>query len=139
VSNCYLDDDGMLSADFTAVEADEEGVTPQSLWVGVRPVFHENEPGEVMIQVCYQEAHMAGPLLGPVWITPAVWRELNAAVEWRLREREKMFRRRKAAKKHCPACKKNRRRFAGMICRKCYRKGEKRRNWLDGKRKRMPR
>jgi hypothetical protein len=65
----------------------------------VRPIFYGgNEPGEVMIQVCYQEAHMAGPLAGPVWITPAVWRELNAAVEWRLRKRmpfrKRIFRRR---------------------------------------------
>jgi hypothetical protein len=140
VSDCYLDDDGMLSADFTVVEGTEETeCTPQSLWVGVRPVFYGSEPSDVpMIQVCYQEAHMGGALAGPVWITPEVWRELNAAVEWRLKEREKMFRRRKT-KKYCPGCKKNRRWFPRMICRRCYRQGEKKRDWLEGKRKRVSR
>jgi len=139
VSDCYLDDDGMLSADFTVIEEVSGEDVPQSLWIGVRPVYYGDEVSrEPMVQVCYQEAHMSGLLAGPVWITPAVWRELNDAVEWRLRERERMHRRENAWKKTCPGCGKNRR-FTRMVCRKCYRKGKKRRDWLNGKRKRMPR
>lgn len=94
MSECYLDDDGTLSCDFTVVEGvpEDAETAAQSLWIGVRPIWYGTEPGEVMIQVCYQEAHMSGPLAGPVRITPAVWRELNAAVEWRLRKRERRWR-----------------------------------------------
>ena len=88
MEDSYLDDDGDLSSDFTVVEVTAEEVTPQSLWVGVRPVFLGSVQSEKpMIQVCYQEAHMSGPLAGPVWIEPSVWRELNRAVERRLKKR----------------------------------------------------
>jgi hypothetical protein len=88
MKECRLEDDGGLSSDFIVIEEDEEGVTPQSLWIGVRPVYYDNVPSkEPVIQVCYQQAHMDAPLAGPVWITPSVWRELNAAVEWRLKKR----------------------------------------------------
>jgi len=87
-TECYLDDDQMPSGDFTAVEAEDSSGHRQSLWVGVRSVFHGNQPSqEPMVQICYQEEHMSGPLAGPVWLTPAVWRQLNRAVEWRLRRR----------------------------------------------------
>ena len=101
-----------------------------------------NEPSpEPMVQVRYQQAHMSEPLSGAVWVTPAVWRELNAAVEWRLKEREKMTHRsgKTGKKKRCEGCGKSKRWFTGIICRRCYRKGKKKRDWLNGKRKRMPR
>lgn len=132
MGNCYLDDDGMLSADFTVVEEAPGGSTPQSLWVGVRPIFYGNKPsGEPMIQVCYQEAHMSGPLAGPVWITPGVWRELNAAVEWRLSEREKMHRGGKAPRsRRCLECGKLLHLGRMIICRRCTRLA-KRKNRRD--------
>jgi hypothetical protein len=88
---CYLDDDGHLSSDFIAVEGVPDGVqcAPQALWIGVRPVWRGSEPGEVMVQVCYQEAHMASLLSGPVWLTPKVWRQLDRAVRRRLRHRKR--------------------------------------------------
>lgn len=135
MGNCYLDDDGMLSADFTVVEEAPGGSTPQSLWVGVRPIFYGNKPSEEpMIQVCYQEAHMSGPLSGPVWITPEVWRELNAAVEWRLKEREKMHRGGKAPRsRRCLGCGKKLRLGSSVACRRC-RKQDKR---ADRQRRKM--
>ena len=139
MSGCYLDDDGSLSADFTVVEGDEEGVTPQSLWIGVRPVYYGNEPSdEPMIQVCYQEAHMDGPLAGPVWITPAVWRELNAAVEWRLKRREKMHASGKPRGRRCLKCGKRMRFISRALCGKCHRRGKKVRNWLNTGKGKMP-
>lgn len=128
MSDCYLDDDGFLSADFTVTEGvpEEAECAPQSLWIGVRPVYYGNEPSqEPMIQVCYQEAHMGGPLAGPVWITPAVWRELNAAVEWRLKERKRMHRGRKSGKKKCFNCGRRIWFYRGLLCRKCVRKDRK--------------
>lgn len=93
-TECHLDDDGMPSGDFIAVEAEDADGSRQSLWVGVRPVFHGNKPSrEPMIQICYQEKHMGGPLAGPVWLTPAVWRQLNRAVEWRLQRKLPLHRR----------------------------------------------
>ena len=125
MSDCYLDDDGMLSADFTVTEGASEEDVPQSLWIGVRPVFYGSETSpEPMVQVCYQEAHMSGPLAGPVWITPAVWRELNDAVEWRLKEREKMHRGGKNGKKKCFNGCGRRVRFR-LICGPCRRKARK--------------
>lgn len=125
--DCYLDDDGSLSVDFIVVEGTEEEVTPQSLWVGVRPVFYGTEPSEEpMIQVCYQEAHMSGPLAGPVWITPAVWRELNAAVEWRLKERKKMHREGKAPhSRRCLDCGKKLHFGRRITCRRCWKLAKK--------------
>jgi len=91
MTECNLDDDGGLSSDFIAVEGvPGTEVTPQSLWIGVRPVYDESGPSQdPMVQICYQEEHGHGPLSGPVWITPAVWRELNHAVEWRLKRRRR--------------------------------------------------
>lgn len=115
----------MLSADFTLVEEASGDCTPQSLWIGVRPVYCGNEPSrEPVIQVCYQEAHMSGPLAGPVWITPDAWRELNAAVEWRLKERKKMHRGGKAGRR-CLDCGRKLH-FGRMVaCRRCARLGRK--------------
>lgn len=126
MSDCYLDDDGYLSGDFMAVEGvpEEAECAPQSLWIGVLPVFCGNEPSaEPMIQICYQEAHLRGSLAGPVWITPAVWRELNAAVEWRLRKREKMHRGAKS-KGRCHTCGKKLW-FRAVYCGKCVRAGRR--------------
>lgn len=92
MSECHLDDDGMPSGDFIAVEAAGPFGERQSLWIGVRSVYYGNEPSrEPMVQICYQEKHMAGPLAGPVWLTPEVWRELNRAVEWRLKRRRRKW------------------------------------------------
>lgn len=89
VNECRVDDDG--GPEIVAIEAGEPdlGDEPQSLWVRVGPVFgpdgaHWDEPG---VWICYQEKHMAGPQQGPVLLTPAVWRELNTAVEERLADR----------------------------------------------------
>jgi hypothetical protein len=84
-----LDDDGYLSSDFTAIEEDDQ----QALWIGVRPVWHENKPGEIMVQICYQEKYNSGTLQGPVWLTPETWRELEHAVNWRLNHREPWWKR----------------------------------------------
>jgi hypothetical protein len=79
---CYLDDDG-LSPEVHAVEA---GADPQALCVRVGPVFYaEGRAQEPGVWIEYQEHHEAGPLTGPVLITPEVWRQLNRAVERRLR------------------------------------------------------
>ncbi len=79
----YLDDDG--NVEVIAIEDPAQG-HHQSLWVRVGPVFYgdgqSREPG---VWVCYQQAHMAGPLAGPVLLSPQTWRELNRAVERRLR------------------------------------------------------
>lgn len=87
---CYLDDDGR-SPEVQAVEAGDD---PQSLAVRVGPVFYEHGMGdEPGVWIEYQERHMRGPLTGPVLLTPKVWRELNRAVERRLRRREPWWKR----------------------------------------------
>jgi hypothetical protein len=86
----FIDDPGGLSVDFIAVEAPEPGVTQQALWVAVRPIYHGNEPSsEPMVQIAYQEAHMQGNLQGPVWLSTDTWRQLNRAVEHRIKAHEK--------------------------------------------------
>lgn len=83
---CRLEDDGGLSSDFTVIEAGDE---PQALWIGVRPAyFGDGTVRRVVIQVCLQDRYMTSTLQGPVFITPDVWRELNAAVERRLSRRK---------------------------------------------------
>ena len=87
VTECYLDDDG-LSPEVQVIEGIPEGVkvSPQSLHVRVGPVYHESTPDPVPgVWVEYQETHDGSLPLGPVLLTPEVWRELNAAVEKRLR------------------------------------------------------
>jgi hypothetical protein len=86
MGDCRLEDDGGRSSEMLLVEAGDE---PQALWVRVGPVFEaggvrRREPG---VWLSYQEDYMAGPLTGPVLITPAVWRELERAMRWRLRRR----------------------------------------------------
>jgi hypothetical protein len=78
---CHLVDDG--SSQLIAVEeADSNGEKPQALWVRVGMVYDFGElRGEPGIWVKYQEHHMAGPLAGPVLLTPAVWEQLVAAVD----------------------------------------------------------
>jgi hypothetical protein len=117
----------MLSADFSVVEGASGDRAPQSLWIGVRPVYYGNEPSEEpMVQVCYQKTHMTGPLAGPVWITPEIWRELNAAVEWRLRERGKMHRGGKAPRsRRCYECGKKLRFGTRLVCRRCWKLAKK--------------
>jgi hypothetical protein len=74
---CHLVDD--LSSQLIVVEADDStGEKPQALWVRVGLVF---DGSEERIWVNYQEHYMAGPLAGPVLITPDVWAELVAAVD----------------------------------------------------------
>lgn len=77
-----VDDDG---AEVIAVE---EADDPQALWFRVGQVYDgdtlRKEPG---IWINYQERYMASGLSGPVLLTPAVWRELVAAVDARLRRR----------------------------------------------------
>jgi hypothetical protein len=91
MSDPYVIDDGG-TAEVVAVEAPTtDGSPPQALWVRVGPVYdgaageERREPG-VWIQ--YQERHMAGPLFGPVLLTPAAWRALATAVEERLQRAE---------------------------------------------------
>lgn len=90
MTECYLDDDG-LSPEVQAVEAIEEGAEcrPQSLHVRVGPVFYgDSIPDPVPgVWVEYQELHEGSLPLGPVLLTPEVWRELNRAVEKRLRRK----------------------------------------------------
>lgn len=82
-----LDDDGHPSSDFIAIEAEHDG-GQQALWIGVRPIWYGDERGEVMVQIEYQEHYNGGPLAGPVWLTPQTWRQVAAAVEWRLQRHE---------------------------------------------------
>lgn len=83
-AGCHLVDDGGPQV-VVVEDAGGSAVTPQALWVRVGHVYDggekRDEPG---IWVCYQEAYLAGPLLGPVLLTPAAWRKLAAAVESRL-------------------------------------------------------
>jgi hypothetical protein len=94
VNDCFLDYD--VGSLVCAVEASPAGVTPQSVWVRVGPVWdngkRRREPG---VWVEYQEDHMAGPMTGPVLLTPAVWRELDRYVKRKLRrqQREPLWRR----------------------------------------------
>lgn len=101
VNGCYLDDDGSLSADIIVAEEENTEGHRQSLWVSVRPVYYGNQPSkEPMVQVCYQEEHMRGPLSGPVWVTPEVWGQLVRAVRWRLRRRRWQNMKRKLWRRH---------------------------------------
>lgn len=76
-----LDDDGG-----SCVIAIEAGDSAQSLWVRVGPIYDGATPRpEPGVWVEYQQRHMASPLLGPILLTPAAWRQLNRAVETRLR------------------------------------------------------
>ena len=80
-----ITDDGGLSSDFTVHDNE------QTLWIGVRPVWHGNKPGAVTVQVCYQDS--GGPLQGPVFISEDTWRAVNRAVTWRLRSRRPLLKR----------------------------------------------
>lgn len=89
-----LDDDGCPSSDFIAVE-DPHADGQQALWIGVRPIWYGDRRGEVMVQICYQQHHMAGPLAGPVWLSPETWDQVDKAVRWRLRRYKKHWWQRK--------------------------------------------
>lgn len=82
---CELDDDG--GPVVMAIEAPDSSGHKQSLWIRVGPVFYSGkqakEPG---VWVEYQPEHLRSSTEGPILLTPAVWRQLNAAVEWRLRK-----------------------------------------------------
>ena len=85
MGDSYLDDDG--GAEVVAVE---EAAQPGALWVRVGPVWEgEQVRGEPGVWVDYQKIHLQSPLSGVLLFTPAVWRQLAAAVEARLTEREK--------------------------------------------------
>jgi hypothetical protein len=90
MDDCFLEDDGFLSADVIAAEGQgPEDVTRQALWVRVGHVFHGSQPqDEAGVWVHYQERYMGSPLAGPVLLTPAVWRQLAQAIEDRLSEWE---------------------------------------------------
>lgn len=88
-----LDDDDSPASDFIAVEAEHDNGDQQALWVGVRPIWYGDQRGEVMVQLCYQQQYNASTLAGPVWLTPQTWRDLNRAVEWRLRRHEPLYKR----------------------------------------------
>lgn len=88
---CRLQDHGGLSADVMAVEA---GSRPQALWVAVRPAWHGDVQDKApSVWICLQDVYMGSGLNGPVMLAPEVWRQLAAAVEWRLRQREPWWRR----------------------------------------------
>lgn len=94
MTECHLDDDD-FGPEVHAVEAASDGEIPQALCVRVGPVYYESskpakEPG---VWIEYQEHHERGPLTGPVLLTPRVWRQLNRAVERRLRRREPWWKR----------------------------------------------
>lgn len=81
-------DDGGLSSEVICVEAAPEGRTPQALWVRVGPVFSpEGERSEPGVWITYQVGYYETDMAGPVLLSPAKWRELAEAVEWRLREK----------------------------------------------------
>lgn len=83
-----LEDDGSRSSDFIAIEEDDQ----QALWVGVRPVYSgavkSNQP---VVQIEYQHKWQGSDLQGPVFLSPQTWRDLNRAVEWRLRTYEPWY------------------------------------------------
>lgn len=82
---CHLEDDGTV---LVAIEETSDDIEPQSLWVRVGPVFDgDTERDEPGIWIEYQEVHMKWPPSGPVLLTPAVWRQLAAAVEERLQQK----------------------------------------------------
>jgi hypothetical protein len=86
---CHLEDDGG-GTEAVAIEAVQSDGHRQSLWVRVGPVYYGGEQAaEPGVWITYQENHMHTPLAGPVLLTPAVWRELSAAVEERLARHEK--------------------------------------------------
>lgn len=92
MKDCHLDDDG--GPEVIAVEAESRGHR-QSLWVRAGPVFYGTSEAakELGVWVEYQKEHMHSPMVGPVLLTPQVWRDLNRAVEHRLRRRQKLWRR----------------------------------------------
>lgn len=89
MGECFLDDDGSLSGEFIAVEAGDE---PQALWVRVGSVWDDGQPRtEPGVWISWQDEYMNSSMGGPVLLTPAVWRELAHAVEWRLRRKERRW------------------------------------------------
>lgn len=90
MGDCFLEDDGYPSGEIIAVEAGDD---PQALWVRVGLVFDDDhirdEPG---VWIGWQDGYMKSNLIGPILLTPAAWRELASAVEWRLRRKEKRWR-----------------------------------------------
>ena len=90
MNECYLEDDG--GPQVCAVEEAGPGdVHRQSLYVQVGPVFRFSRSGEraeeTGIWIQYQVEHDYSDPEGPVLLTPAVWRQLNRAVERRLRRK----------------------------------------------------
>jgi len=93
VADSHVDDDGLPSAPFIAVEESDRD-WPQALWVSIDTVFDTDaatatttaraEPG---VWVEYQPQYGHSDLQGPLLFSVATWRELNAAVERRLEER----------------------------------------------------
>jgi len=123
MADCYLDDDG--GPEVAAIEAATGDCKPQALCVRVGPVFFQDgEAREPGIWVEYQEAWMASPLCGPVLLTPEVWRELNKAVERRLKKRKKMHREGKS-RRVCMDCGRKLRFTLSAFCRKCRRSDRK--------------
>jgi hypothetical protein len=118
VNECYLDDDGGPLV--SAVEAADPGGHRQSLHVRTGPAFYGNQAGGPVVWIEYQPEHEKSPAMGPVLLIPEVWRELNRAVEQRLREREKM----QGKKRECFACGK-RIRFRSVVCGRCSRKAKR--------------
>jgi hypothetical protein len=84
----YLEDNGMPSGDFIAIEEGHQ----QALWVGVRPTWIGDEKTDYpIIQISYQEEYKNSSLMGPVFLSAETWRELNQSVERRLKHRRKRF------------------------------------------------
>lgn len=85
-------DDG--SGEVVAVELTQDGVTAQSLWVGVGPVYwSDNENSGSGIWISYQPAYMDSKLEGPVLLDFRTWKELNRAVRRRQFRSKKIIRR----------------------------------------------
>jgi hypothetical protein len=82
--SCRLIDDGGPQV-ISIEDPSDLGHAPQALWFRVGPVYDSGklrtEPG---VWVCYQKSYLAGPLDGPVLLTPAAWEQLVTAVNERL-------------------------------------------------------
>lgn len=82
-TGCHVIDDGGPS--YAVVEAGDDDLDVHPLWVHVGPVFadgkEQDEPG---VWIKYQESYLAGPLSGPVLLTPQVWNQLAKLVAEKL-------------------------------------------------------
>lgn len=86
-----IEDDGLPSGDFIAIEDPDSAGHRQALWVRVGPVFYGNGTVQATIPgiwISYQEEYMGSPLSGPVLLTPGTWKQLDKAVRRRLRLRK---------------------------------------------------